>query len=226
MFRILIAEDDAELRQLFCRVLTRNGFTALGAADGAEALELLAHEYIDLIVSDIMMPRMDGYALVRRLRAEGNPVPVLMITARDGFQDLQFGFLSGADDYMVKPINVNELVLRINALLRRAQMVAQRRLTVGGTVLDYDRFTVSTPAGEAVLPQKEFLLLYKLLSAPAHIYTRQQLMDDIWGMDSVTEARTLDVHINRLRDRFRTSPDFEIQTVRGIGYRAVKRDGL
>lgn len=226
MFRILVAEDDAELRQLFCRVLTRNGFTALGAADGAEALELLAHEYIDLIVSDIMMPRVDGYALVRRLRAEGNSVPVLMITARDGFQDLQFGFLSGADDYMVKPVNVNEMVLRINALLRRAQMVAQRRLTVGGTVLDYDRFTVSTPAGEAVLPQKEFLLLYKLLSSPAHIFTRQQLMDDIWGMDSVTEARTVDVHINRLRDRFRTSPDFEIQTVRGIGYRAVKRDGL
>ncbi len=226
MFRILVAEDDAELRQLFCRVLTRNGFTALGAADGAEALELLAHEYIDLIVSDIMMPRVDGYALVRQLRAEGNPVPVLMITARDGFQDLQFGFLSGADDYMVKPVNVNEMVLRINALLRRAQMVAQRRLTVGGSVLDYDRFTVSTPAGEAVLPQKEFLLLYKLLSSPAHIFTRQQLMDDIWGMDSVTEARTVDVHINRLRDRFRTSPDFEIQTVRGIGYRAVKRDGL
>ena len=226
MFRILVAEDDAELRQLFCRVLTRNGFTALGAADGAEALELLAHEYIDLIVSDIMMPRVDGYALVRQLRAEGNPVPVLMITARDGFQDLQFGFLSGADDYMVKPVNVNEMVLRINALLRRAQMVAQRRLTVGGSVLDYDRFTVSTPAGEAVLPQKEFLLLYKLLSSPAHIFTRQQLMDDIWGMDSVTEARTVDVHINSLRDRFRTSPDFEIQTVRGIGYRAVKRDGL
>ena len=172
-----------------------------------------------------MMPRMDGYALVQRLRSEGNSVPVLMITARDGFQDLQFGFLSGADDYMVKPINVNELVLRINALLRRAQMVAQRRLTIGSTVLDYDRFTVATAAGEALLPQKEFLLLYKLLSSPAHIFTRQQLMDDIWGMDSVTEARTVDVHINRLRDRFRTNPDFEIQTVRGIGYRAVKRDG-
>ena len=226
MFRILVAEDDGELQQLFCRVLTRSGFTAFGVADGVEALELMAHEQIDLVVSDIMMPRMDGYALVRQLRAEGNSVPVLMITARDGFQDLQFGFLSGADDYMVKPINVNELVLRVNALLRRAQMVAQRRLTVGGTVLDYDRFTVATAAGETILPQKEFLLVYKLLSSPGHIFTRQQLMDDIWGMDSPTEARTVDVHINRLRDRFRTSPDFEIQTVRGIGYRAVKRDGV
>ena len=223
MFRILVAEDDAELRQLFCRVLTRNGFTALGAADGAEALELLAHEYIDLIVSDIMMPRVDGYALVRQLRAEGNPVPVLMITARDGFQDLQFGFLSGADDYMVKPVNVNEMVLRINALLRRAQMVAQRRLTVGGTVLDYDRFTVSTPAGEAVLPQKEFLLLYKLLSYPDKIFTRIQLMDEIWGMNCDTGWETLTVHINRLRKRFEEWNEFEIVSVRGLGYKAVKK---
>ena len=225
MFRILVAEDDGELRQLFCRVLTRNGFTAFGAADGAEALELMEHEYIDLVISDIMMPRVDGYALVRRLRAAGNPAPVLMITARDGFQDLQFGFLSGADDYMVKPINVNELVLRVNALLRRAQMVAQRRLSVGGTVLDYDRFTVASAAGETVLPQKEFLLLYKLISSPGHIFTRQQLMDDIWGPDSQTDPRTVDVHINRLRDRFRNNGDFEIVTVRGIGYKAVKRHG-
>ena len=225
MFRIMVVEDDAELRQLFCRVLSRNGFSPLEASDGIDALELLEHHAVDLIVSDIMMPRMDGYALVRTLRSGGSKLPVLMITARDGFQDLQSGFLSGADDYMVKPINVNELVLRINALLRRAQMVAERRQIVGNTVLDFDAFTVRTGTSEVILPQKEFLLLYKLVSSPGRIFTRQQLMDDIWGMDSRTESHSVDVHINRLRDRFRGNPDFEIQTVRGIGYRAVRCNG-
>ncbi len=222
MFQILVVEDDVELQQLFCRVLTRSGFQAVGAFDGEQALEQLERRHFDLMISDIMMPRMDGYELVRSLREVDNRMPVLMITAREGFQDLQYGFLSGADDYMVKPINVNEMVLRVNALLRRAQMVAERRLTVGSTVLDYDAFSVSCGASETVLPQKEFQLLYKLLSTPGHIFTRQQLMDDIWGPDSETEARTVDVHINRLRDRFRDSPDFSIQTVRGIGYKAVK----
>lgn len=224
MFKILVAEDDAELQQLFCRVLTRNGFTAIGAADGVEALQTIEQEYIDLVVSDIMMPRMDGYALVRALRDAGNPIPVLMITAKDSFQDMQFGFLAGADDYMVKPINVNELVLRVHALLRRARIVAERRQSIGGTTLIYDSFSVRTDRSETILPQKEFLLLYKLVSSLDHIFTRQQLMDDIWGMETQTEARTVDVHINRLRDRFRDNPDFEIVTVRGIGYKAVKRN--
>lgn len=223
MFKILVAEDDAELQQLFCRVLTRNGFTALGVSDGVEALETIEHEYIDLIVSDIMMPRMDGYALVRSLRDAGNQLPVLMITAKDSFQDMQFGFIAGADDYMVKPINVNELVLRVHALLRRAQIVAERRQSIGGTTFEYDSFSVRSGRTKTILPQKEFLLLYKLVSSPNHIFTRQQLMDDIWGVESQTEARTVDVHINRLRDRFRNNPDFEIVTVRGIGYKAVKR---
>ena len=144
MFKILVAEDDAELRQLFCRVLTRHGFQPIGAADGVEALQVLERDYIDLIVSDIMMPQLDGYALVRGLRDSGNTIPVLMITARDGFQDMQFGFLAGADDYLVKPINVNELVLRINALLRRAQMVADRRQTLGTTTFEFDSFSVLT----------------------------------------------------------------------------------
>lgn len=224
MFNILVAEDDAVLQQLFCRVLTHNGFHAIGVSDGKAALELMEHRQIDLIISDIMMPRMDGYALTRVLRDEGNAIPILMITAKDSFQDMQFGFLSGADDYMVKPINVNELVLRVNALLRRAQMVAERRQKIGSTVFEYDAFSVSRGSTATVLPQKEFLLLYKLISSPGHIYTRQQLMDDIWGPDSPTEPRTVDVHINRLRDRFRNNPDFEIVTVRGIGYKAVKRD--
>ena len=167
MFKILVAEDDAELQQLFCRVLTRSGFTAVGVPDGAAALEILEKEYIDLIVSDIMMPRMDGYTLVRSLRDAGNTIPILMITAKDSFQDMQFGFLAGADDYLVKPINVNELVLRIQALLRRAQMVADRRQSIGSTVFEFDSFTVRTGSSQLVLPQKEFLLLYKLVSSPA-----------------------------------------------------------
>ena len=223
MFKILVAEDDAELQQLFCRVLTRSGFTAVGVPDGVAALEVLEKEYIDLIVSDIMMPRMDGYTLVRSLRDTGNTIPILMITAKDSFQDMQFGFLAGADDYLVKPINVNELVLRIQALLRRAQMVADRRQSIGSTVFEFDSFTVRTGSSQLVLPQKEFLLLYKLVSSPGHIFTRQQLMDDIWGVDSQTDPRTVDVHINRLRDHFRENPDFEITTVRGIGYKAVKK---
>ena len=222
MFRILVAEDDDALQQLFCRVLHRNGFSAVGVPDGQAALELMEREYVDLIVSDIMMPRMDGYALVQALREAGNTIPVLMITARDGFRDMQFGFQSGADDYMIKPINVNELVLRVNALLRRAKMVSERRLVMGETTLDYDSFTVSEGGAVTVLPQKEFQLLYKLLSSCGQIFTRQQLMDEIWGMDSPTEPRTVDVHINRLRDHFRGSRDFDIVTVRGIGYKAVK----
>lgn len=225
MFHILVAEDDGELRQLFCRVLTRNGFSAVGVPDGQAALDALEHNAIDLIVSDIMMPRIDGFALVRALRETGSTVPVLMITARDGFSDMQSGFLAGADDYLVKPVNVNELVLRIHALLRRSKMVSERRQQLGQTVFDYESFSVRCGAREQILPQKEFLLLYKLISSPSHIFTRQQLMDEIWGPDSQTEARTIDVHINRLRDRFRDNPDFEIVTVRGIGYKAVKRHG-
>lgn len=223
MFKILVAEDDAELQQLFCRVLTRSGYTAIGVPDGVAALEMLEKEYIDLIVSDIMMPRMDGYTLVRSLRDTGNNIPVLMITAKDSFQDMQFGFLAGTDDYMVKPVNVNEMVLRIQALLRRAQMVADRRQSIGTTSFEFDSFTVRRESDTLVLPQKEFLLLYKLVSSPGHIFTRQQLMDDIWGVDSQTDPRTVDVHINRLRDHFRENPDFEIVTVRGIGYKAVKK---
>ncbi len=223
MFKILVAEDDAELQQLFCRVLTRSGYTAIAVPDGVAALETLEKEYIDLIVSDIMMPRMDGYTLVRSLRDTGNNIPVLMITAKDSFQDMQFGFLAGTDDYMVKPVNVNEMVLRIQALLRRAQMVADRRQSIGTTSFEFDSFTVRRESDTLVLPQKEFLLLYKMVSSPGHIFTRQQLMDDIWGVDSQTDPRTVDVHINRLRDHFRENPDFEIVTVRGIGYKAVKK---
>ena len=222
MFQIMVVEDDIQLQQLFCRVLSRNGYTALPADDGEEALEMLEHEHVDLIISDIMMPRMNGYELVTALREADISIPVLMITARDGFDDMRRGFLSGSDDYMVKPVNVNEMVLRVQALLRRAQMVSERRVTLGGTVLDLGSFSVTAGAERMELPQKEFQLLYKLASFPGKIFTRQQLMDEIWGLDSETESRTVDVHINRLRDRFRDNPDFQIVTIRGVGYKLVR----
>ncbi|MCI6908350.1 MAG: response regulator transcription factor [Clostridiaceae bacterium] len=223
MFKILVVEDDTELRSLFCRVLMKNGYQTFRAGDGEEALEVLDHEYVDLILCDVMMPRMDGFELTRELRAAGMTMPVLMITAKDAFGDKREGFDAGADDYMVKPIDVNEMVLRVGALLRRSKSASSRKLTVGNTTLDYDTLTVRTPEGETTLPQKEFQLLYKLLSDPGHIFTRLQIMDDIWGMDSETDAHTVDVHINRLRDRFRGSDSFEIVTVRGLGYKAVRK---
>ena len=225
MFRILIAEDDAQLRQMFCRVLQRSGFTPIPVADGQEALEALEREVVDLIVSDIMMPRVDGYELVQALRESGSQIPVLMITAKDRFQDMQMGFLSGTDDFMVKPVNVNEMVLRINALLRRAKMITERRQTVGGTVLEFDGFTLQSREGTQVLPQKEFQLLYKLASYPGRIFTRQQLMEDIWGPDSESDIHTVDVHVGRLRERLRDNPDLEIVTVRGLSYKAVRKNG-
>lgn len=222
MNKILIAEDDLELRQLFSHVLIRNGYAVKGVSDGKEAYRCAEREYFDLIISDIMMPVMDGYELVRCLRDAGITVPVLMITAKDAFDDMRRGFLSGTDDYMVKPVNVNEMVLRVGALLRRAQMIHERRLVIGGTVLECDHFTVTTGGESTVLPQKEFMLLYKLASFPGRIFTRQQLMDEIWGYDSDSDMHTVDVHIGRLRERFRTNPDFGIITVRGVGYKVEK----
>jgi len=223
MFRILIAEDDGELRQLFTRVLVRSGYSVRGVADGIQALQATEEEAFDLLISDIMMPGMDGYELVRSLREAGMQMPVLMVTAKDAFADMQQGFLSGTDDYMVKPVNVNEMVLRVGALLRRAQMISQRCLTIGKTELLYDSLTVQTPEGSLPLPQKEFQLLYKMASYPGHIFTRQQLMDEIWGYGSETATHTVDVHINRLRERFRESEDFQIVTIRGVGYKVVKK---
>ena len=223
MFRILVVEDDAELRELFRQVLGKNGYQAVGAADGVQALDALDNDYYDLIISDVMMPVMDGYELVRQLREAGITIPVLMITAKDGFDDMRAGFLSGTDDYMVKPVNVNEMVLRVGALLRRSQMIAERRQTLGRTVLECDSYTATRDGVSITLPQKEFLLLYKMASFPGKIFTRQQLMDEIWGYGSETDAHTVDVHIGRLRDRFRDNPDFRIVTMRGVGYKVVKQ---
>ena len=223
MFKVLVVEDDRDLRQLFARVLQRSGYETLEAGDGQQALEVLEREYVDVIISDIMMPVMDGYELVRSLREPDMKMPVLMITAKDAFDDMRRGFLSGTDDYMIKPVNVNEMVLRVGALLRRAQMISERREVLGGTVLQYDEMTVCREGESVTLPQKEFQLLYKMAAAPGRIFTRQQIMDDIWGLDTETDPHTVDVHIGRLRDRFRENPDFEIVTMRGIGYKVVKK---
>ena len=222
MLKILIAEDDYELRQLFSHVLVKNGYAVKGVSNGREALDAMEQEYYDLVISDIMMPVMDGYSFVSQLRSVGNTTPVLMITAKDAFDDMRQGFVSGTDDYMVKPINVNEMVLRVSALLRRAQMINERRQVMGSTVMECDSLTVTTEAGSFVLPQKEFMLLYKMASFPGRIFTRQQLMDEIWGYDSDSDTHTVDVHIGRLRDRFRDSKDFKIVTIRGVGYKVVK----
>ena len=222
MLKILIAEDDRELRQLFEHVLVKNGYSVRGVSDGQEALDAMDEEYFNLIISDIMMPVMDGYTLVRSLREAGDTTPVLMITAKDAFDDMRMGFLSGTDDYMVKPVNVNEMVLRVSALLRRAQMISERRQVIGGTTMECDSLTVTTENGSMVLPQKEFMLLYKMASFPGKIFTRQQLMDDIWGYDSESDTHTVDVHIGRLREKFRNSKDFKIVTLRGVGYKVVR----
>lgn len=222
MFKVLIAEDDYELRQLFKRVLENNGYFVKGVSDGQEALNAINAEYFDLVISDIMMPVVDGYGLVRQLREMRQTMPVMMITAKDAFDDMRMGFLSGTDDYMVKPINVNEMVLRVSALLRRAQMINERRQVIGDTSLECDSLTVISAGESQVLPQKEFMLLYKMVSFPGRIFTRQQLMDDIWGYDSETDTHTVDVHIGRLRDRFRDNKDFKIVTMRGVGYKVVK----
>ncbi|MBP3620519.1 MAG: response regulator transcription factor [Lachnospiraceae bacterium] len=222
MFQILIAEDDNELRQLFGKVLTKQGYAVTGVSNGKEALDALDSGYYDMIISDIMMPVMDGYEMVRAIREVGNNIPVLMITAKGEYDDMRQGFLSGTDDYMVKPVNVNEMVLRVGALLRRAQMISERRQIIGDTVLECDSLTVISDGEKNVLPQKEFMLLYKMVSFPGKIFTRQQLMDDIWGYDSDTDTHTIDVHIGRLREKYGDNKDFKIVTVRGVGYKVVK----
>ena len=222
MLKILIAEDDRELRQLFAHVLARNGYTVTGVSNGKEALDAMDSDYFDLIITDIMMPVMDGYELVHQLREVGNATPVLMITAKDAFDDMRMGFQSGVDDYMVKPINVNEMVLRVQALLRRAKMINERRQVIGNTALECDSLTVTTGSQSVVLPQKEFMLLYKMAAYPGRIFTRQQLMDEIWGYETESDSHTVDVHIGRLRERFRDNRDFKIVTIRGLGYKVVK----
>jgi two-component system OmpR family response regulator len=225
MFNILVVEDDPSLRTLFCTVLSKNGFDYFEAGDGTEALAVLENQYIDLMISDIMMPNIDGYELVKSMREHGYNMPVLMITAKDAFEDMQNGFRAGTDDYMIKPVNVNEMILRVNALLRRARIVNEKRLQFEEMELYYDDLTVALNGESMVIPQKEFYLLYKLLANPDRVFTKQQLMDEIWGMDTESSTHTLDVHMSRIRERFKDNAPFEIRTIRGLGFKAVKRNG-
>ena len=224
MFQILVVEDDKNMQKLMQAVLLSEGFQPVLAGNGEEALQVLDNQHIDLMVTDIMMPGMDGYTLTEELRDAGWQLPILMVTAKEAVKDRRRGFLVGTDDYMVKPVDEEEMILRIKALLRRAQIVNEKKLTIGDVTLNYDMLTVTRENEHMTLPQKEFYLLYKLLSYPDVVFTRMQLMDEIWGMDSQSDDHTVSVHIGRLRERFSHWPEFEIVTVRGLGYKAVCHD--
>ncbi|WP_315114079.1 response regulator transcription factor [Clostridium intestinale] len=224
MFNIMVVEDNDNTRKLMEAVLLENGYKPILARDGLEALDILDKQHIDLIVLDIMMPNMNGYELTKELREARFNLPILMVTAKESPSDKKQGFIFGTDDYMVKPVDEEEMILRIAALLRRSKIASEHKLVFGETELNYDELTVKQKGKIELLPQKEFMLLFKLLSYPNKIFTRRQLMDEIWGMDSDTDGRTVDVHINRLREKFKDTEDFQIITVRGLGYKAVKAE--
>jgi DNA-binding response OmpR family regulator len=223
MFQVLVAEDNENTRKLMETVLRRNGYEVFSAQDGEEALRVMDQQHVDIVLLDVMMPKVDGYAFTQELRENGVNTPILMITARQLPSDKHKGFLVGTDDYMTKPVDMEEMLLRIRALLRRAQIVSERKLQIGEVTLVYDSLTVVRGEDRQTLPQKEFYLLYKLLSYPDKIFTRIQLMDEIWGMESDSADTTVNVHINRLRRRFEDYPEFELVAVRGLGYKAVKK---
>lgn len=223
MFHILAVDDDKNTRMLLKAVLEAENYSVLTAENGEQALRIMDENHVDLVVLDVMMPQMDGYEFTRILREGNNNLPILMISAKQLPADKKQGFLVGTDDYMTKPIDEEEMLLRIKALLRRARIANERRIVLGDVVLDYDSLTVTRKGQTQELPQKEFLLLYKLLSYPGKIFTRIQLMDEIWGADSETGWETVTVHIGRLRRRFEGWPEFEIVSVRGLGYKAVKK---
>jgi len=224
MFSILVVEDDENLNKLMCEKLKNETYQVFSAFDGEEALEVLDQKHVDLIISDIMMPNMNGYELTKQLRDAAYTLPILMITAKDQMEDMEKGFKAGTDDYMVKPINLKEMLLRVKALLRRAQIANDHKLIVGNVILDYDALTVKMKEEIHELPPKEFYLLFKLLSYPNKIFTRQELMDEIWGMNTDIDDRNVDSHIKKLRRRFENLDDFEIITVRGLGYKVRKSD--
>ncbi len=224
MFKILVVEDNKNLRKLMVTYLKNNNYETLEAEDGKAALEVMDNNHVDLIICDIMMPNMDGYELSKELRNANYMLPILMVTAKDSIDDKREGFLSGVDDYMVKPVDMDEMILRVGVLLRRANIVNQRKLIIKDVVLSYDEYTLRKGKKEYQLPQKEFQLLYKLLSIPNKIFTRQDLMDEIWGYDTKSDLRTVDVHIKRLREKFEKFKEFEIVTIRGVGYKGVIKE--
>lgn len=224
MFHILVVEDDPHTRKLMETVIAKNGYTVYTVKDGIKALDAFDKYHIDLIVLDIMMPEMDGYEFTKIIRECQENIPILMVSAKQQPEDKKKGFLVGTDDYMTKPVDEEEMLLRIKALLRRANIVNERKIIIGDVTLNYDELSVTKSGITQTLPQKEFYVLYKLLSYPNKIFTRLQLMDEIWGLDSETTDMTVNVHINRLRKRFEGWAEFEIITVRGLGYKAVKHD--
>ncbi|MDY4575248.1 MAG: response regulator transcription factor [Intestinibacter sp.] len=221
MFNILVIEDNKNMRKLICATLKQHGYSTFEASDGEVGLDVLDTTHIDLIICDIMMPNMDGYEFTETLREGHCEIPIIMVTAKEQLEDKKKGFSMGADDYMVKPIDFEELILRIGAILRRSKIVNDHKITIGNTVLDYNSLSVTVDGECNTLPKKEFYLLFKLVSSPDTIFTRRQLLDEIWGMESLADERTVDVHIKRIRERYRDSKDFEIVTVRGLGYKAV-----
>ena len=223
MFHLLVVDDDKNTRLFLTALLEEAGYTVSAASNGEEALEMMDRAHIDLVVLDIMMPKMDGYEFTRLLRESDNNLPILMVSAKQLPADKHKGFAVGTDDYMTKPVNQDEFLYRIKALLRRAKIANERRIVIGEVVIDYDSLTVTKGNDTQELPQKEFLLLYKLLSYPGKIFTRIQLMDEIWGTESETGWETVTVHVGRLRKRFENWSEFEIESVRGLGYKAVKR---
>ena len=221
MFNILVIEDNKNMRKLICATLKQNGYSTFEAEDGEVGLDVLDTTHIDLIICDIMMPNMDGYEFTETLRDGHCETPIIIVTAKEQLEDKKKGFSIGADDYMVKPIDFEELILRIGAILRRSKIVNDHKINIGNTVLDYNSLSVTSNGECNTLPKKEFYLLFKLVSSPDTIFTRRQLLDEIWGMESMADERTVDVHIKRIRERYRASNDFEIVTVRGLGYKAV-----
>lgn len=221
MFNILVIEDNKNMRKLICATLKQNGYSTFEAEDGEVGLDVLDTTHIDLIICDIMMPNMDGYEFTQTLRETNCEIPIIIVTAKELLEDKKKGFSIGADDYMVKPIDFEELILRIGAILRRSKIVNDHKITIGNTILDYNSLSVTYNGKCNTLPKKEFYLLFKLVSSPDTIFTRRQLLDEIWGMESMADERTVDVHIKRIRERYRDSKDFEIITVRGLGYKAV-----
>lgn len=221
MFNILIVEDDKNLRKLVVTYLNKNGYNMFEATDGQLALDVLDKEYIDLIISDIMMPKMDGFELIKELRQASYEIPILILTAKSDIDDKKEGFLLGADDYMVKPVDIEEMLLRVQVLLRRSKKASDKKIKIGNLVLNYNQLSVTKNKKEYILAQKEFYLLYKLLSTPNTIFTRQELIEEVWGLESESDYRTVDVHIKRIREKLQDLDEFEIISIRGIGYKAI-----
>ena len=224
MINILVVEDDINLLNIIRKNLEREGYLVYTAGDGLIGLEVLENNHIDLIILDLMLPKLDGYEFTKKVRMTEENLPIIMMTAKSLMEDKRIAFLTGVDDYMTKPIEMEELLLRVRALLRRSKIISERKIVIGKVIVDCDAMTVRREDEVTELTQKEFALLYKLLSYPNKIFTRNQLMDEIWGYESNSDDRTIDAHINRLRRKFENYPEFEINSVRGLGYKVVKNE--